>query len=273
MVQFNDERFELQGRQRENRTWVINEILPSGISKQVYSPAEFQDISLALFDPGQSGQWRSGHQSLYEVETGSIWTGEWNDLGEQSIKNHGQTVFGRTVRHHSSQGDWTGTWSNEGLLIDWELSIMGITLDANCENIPSMPSFGEIQVDNNFLVSKKKNFRPESSGDCMQVLIGSSDENWLERIGLFVTDLDLVPLFCDDAQLLITSLRDQTFDIHMVILDSTISTDLSTLIVNLRNAQLDQYIYIVVLDASDSAESEDHVLQYLQIGADKVLLN
>lgn len=150
IVQLNDERFELQGKQRSNRTWVINEILPSGVLKHVFSPADIQDISLALFDPRQSDQWRAGTQSIYEVEMGTIWSGEWTELGEQSIQNNDTSVYGRTVRYQSDQGEMTGTWSNEGLLIDWDLSIMGVTLDAKLRNIPENPSFGEIQVDNSF---------------------------------------------------------------------------------------------------------------------------
>lgn len=150
IVQLNDERFELQGKQRSNRTWVINEILPSGVLKHVFSPADIQDISLALFDPKQSDLWRSGPQSIYEVEMGTIWSGDWTELGEQSIQNNDKSVYGRTLRYHSDQGEMTGTWSNEGLLIDWELSIMGITLDAKLRNIPDNPNFGEIQVDNSF---------------------------------------------------------------------------------------------------------------------------
>lgn len=151
IVQLNDERFEIQGRQRSNRTWVMNEIMPSGVLKHVFSPSEIQDISLALFDPGQATHWRTGPQSFYEVETGSVWSGEWHDLGERSIQNNADVVFGRTARHNSNQGDWTGTWSNEGVLIDWELSIMGFTLNAKLRNIPAMPNFGEIQVDNSFV--------------------------------------------------------------------------------------------------------------------------
>ena len=150
IVQLNDERFELQGRQRSNKTWVINEILPSGVLKHVFSPADIQDISLALFDPRQSAQWRSGTQSIYEVEMGTIWSGEWTELGEQHIQNNEASLYGRTVRYNSEQGEMTGTWSNEGLLIDWELSIMGITLDAKLRNIPESPNFGEIQVNNSF---------------------------------------------------------------------------------------------------------------------------
>jgi diguanylate cyclase (GGDEF)-like protein len=105
----------------------------------------------------------------------------------------------------------------------------------------------------------------------MHVLIGSSNENWLEKMGIFVTNLNLVPLFCDDAQLLISTMRDQHFNVHMILIDSTLTDDVATLLMDLRNCQMDQYPYIVMFDASDIENTVDVYLQYLQSGADKVL--
>ena len=36
VVSMNGENFELQGKNRSNQSWVIHEILPSGVLKQVY---------------------------------------------------------------------------------------------------------------------------------------------------------------------------------------------------------------------------------------------
>ena len=47
----NGENFELQGKNRSNQSWVIHEVLPSGVLKQEYSAYDVQAISLALFDP------------------------------------------------------------------------------------------------------------------------------------------------------------------------------------------------------------------------------
>ena len=102
----------------------------------------------------------------------------------------------------------------------------------------------------------------------MQVLIGSSDETWLESAGILVTNLNLVPYFCDDAQPLVSTMRDQHFDIHMIMLDVTVSTDIPSLLMNLRNARLEQYPYIIVFDGTYDSEQ---ALNYLSAGADKVL--
>ena len=37
IVSINDKRFELQGKNRSNQSWVIHEILPSGVLKKEYS--------------------------------------------------------------------------------------------------------------------------------------------------------------------------------------------------------------------------------------------
>lgn len=105
----------------------------------------------------------------------------------------------------------------------------------------------------------------------MQVLIGSSNEDWLEEMGIFVTNLNLVPLFCDDAQLLISTMREQHFNIHMILIDAALTNDLSTLLMDLRNCQIDQYPYIVIFDSLENNHSVNLKLQYLQAGADKVL--
>ena len=104
----------------------------------------------------------------------------------------------------------------------------------------------------------------------MQVLIGSSDENWLEEMGIFVTN-QISTAFCDDAQLLISTMRDQHFTIHMILIDSTLTENVSRLLMDLRNCQMDQYPYIVVFDLFDDNAPVELKLQYLQAGADKVL--
>ena len=104
IVSVNDKKFELQGKSRSNQSWVIHEILPSGVLKQEYSATDVQGISLALFDPGQANKWTEGYQSFYQIETGDVWSGEWHSEKETSISNNGEIVHGREARYHSEQG-------------------------------------------------------------------------------------------------------------------------------------------------------------------------
>lgn len=150
IVSVNDERFELQGKSRSNQSWVVHEVLPSGVLKEEYSAYEVQAISLALFDPGQANQWKEGHQSFYHIEMGDIWSGEWHSEKETSISNNGQSVFGREVRYHSDKGDVVAAWSSEGILIDWTLKMLGVSLDATLRNLPATPDFGEVKLQKSF---------------------------------------------------------------------------------------------------------------------------
>ena len=95
IVSVNDKNFELQGKSRSNQSWVVHEILPSGVLKQQYSATDVQGISLALFDPGQANKWTEGYQSFYQVETGDVWSGEWHSEKETSISNNGEIIYGR----------------------------------------------------------------------------------------------------------------------------------------------------------------------------------
>ena len=150
IVSVNDKRFELQGKNLSNQSWVIHEIMPSGVLKKELGADEVQAISLALFDPGQAHRWKEGRQSFYHLEMGDVWSGEWHSSNETSISNNGQSIFGREIRYHANEGDLEMAWSTEGILIDWQVQVMGLTLDANLRNIPAMPDFGEINLQQSF---------------------------------------------------------------------------------------------------------------------------
>ena len=150
VVSMNGENFELQGKNRSNQSWVIHEILPSGVLKQEYAAHEVQAISLALFDPGQANKWTEGSQAFYQIETGDVWSGEWHSEKETSISNNGQTIYGREARYHSTKGDIVAGWSTEGIMLNWQLKIMGVTLDATLRNLPANPDFGDVNVQKSF---------------------------------------------------------------------------------------------------------------------------
>ena len=150
VVSLNGKNFELQGRNRSNQSWVIHEIVPSGVLKQEYSAYEVQGISLALFDPGQANKWTESSQNFYQIETGDVWSGEWHSEKETSISNNGQTIYGREARYHSTKGDVVAGWSTEGIMLNWQLKIMGVTLDATLRNLPANPDFGDVNVQKSF---------------------------------------------------------------------------------------------------------------------------
>ena len=104
----------------------------------------------------------------------------------------------------------------------------------------------------------------------MNVLIGSPTDSVLERLGIELTDLGWTPFFCDDADVLVTSLRDQSVKVQMIVLDATIApTDLSKLVADIRDNQVDTYPYLVILHPQ---EFTTVIANKLRIqGADTVL--
>ena len=150
-VEVNGKSFEFQGKQSEDGTWIIHEVTAAGVTNQEYSVRELNDISLALFDPGQSAGWMTGEkQKIYHLEMGEVWTGEWIALPDVEVRTSSEQVRGTQFRFHSPEGDVDAAWSDTGIVIDWQLRILGLELDADIRNIPELPQFGNIEVFDSF---------------------------------------------------------------------------------------------------------------------------
>ena len=150
-VEVNGQAFEFQGKRAENGTWTIHEVTASGVTNQEYSVNELNDISLALFDPGQSAGWMTGtKQNIYHLEMGEIWTGEWISLPDVRVATPSENVTGSQFRFHSSDGDVDVAWSDTGIVIDWQLKVLGLELEADIRTIPELPQFGNIEVFDSF---------------------------------------------------------------------------------------------------------------------------
>ncbi len=150
-VTVDNAQFELQGKQTENGNWTIHEMTPNGSKSKEYRHSELNDISLALFDPGQSESWLNGENlKIYHTEMGEVWKGEWIALPNVEIKTTNAEVVGRQLRFHCPEGDVDLAWSDTGILIDWTLRIMGLELDADIRNIPALPQFGNIEKFDSF---------------------------------------------------------------------------------------------------------------------------
>lgn len=150
-VSVNDQVFEFQGKQLPSRDWVIYEMTEKGKEKKVFKSYQLDTVSLALFDPGQAQNWQGGRFSkIYHLEMGEVWSGQWENIDESTITVGSQSVIGRQVRYGTPEGSANIAWSDTGLLIDWQLEVMGITLDADIRSLPDLPQFGNIQVEESF---------------------------------------------------------------------------------------------------------------------------
>lgn len=150
-VSVNDKIFEFQGKQLPSRDWIIYEMTEAGKEKTVYKSYQLDTVSLALFDPGQAQNWQGGRFSkIYHIEMGDVWSGKWENIDESTISIGTQSIVGRKVRYETPSGAANISWSDTGLLIDWELEILGVRLDADIRSLPDLPQFGNIQVEESF---------------------------------------------------------------------------------------------------------------------------
>jgi len=150
-VTVDGDQFELQGKQNENGKWLIHEMRSNGAKSTEYLSSDLNDISLALFDPGQSESWLNGEKlKIYHIEMGEVWKGEWIALPNVEVKTTNAKVTGHQLRFHCTEGDVDVAWSDTGILIDWTLRIMGLELDADIRNIPALPQFGNIETFDSF---------------------------------------------------------------------------------------------------------------------------
>mgnify|MGYP001252254242 CR=1 FL=1 len=150
-VSLNGQVLEFQGKQLPSRDWIIYEMTKNGKEKKEFKSYQLDTVSLALFDPGQAENWQGGRFSkIYHLEMGNVWSGQWENIDESTITVGSQSVIGRQVRYNSPEGAASLAWSDTGLLIDWQLDILGITLDADIRSLPELPQFGNIEVEESF---------------------------------------------------------------------------------------------------------------------------
>lgn len=106
----------------------------------------------------------------------------------------------------------------------------------------------------------------------MNVLIASTDNDTLERIGLMITDWGFVPHYCNDPDVLVTSIRNQAVDVQIVLIDAAIAQNAPMkLLSDLRNSSLSTYPFIGMLTHDLNRENElDFQTGCLLSGADIV---
>jgi hypothetical protein len=150
-VNVNGDIFELQGKQQNNLDWVVFETAKGAKPQRHIYPAYKMDVvSLSMFDPGQVQKWMSGPMSIYHAEMGDIWDGVWKDGNNTTITSSEQILEGRLLTFSAPDGKFIGSWSDGGLLLNWSVVILGQELEATLRNIPDLPEFGQIQIEESF---------------------------------------------------------------------------------------------------------------------------
>ena len=146
-ISINGNVTELQGKQKKDGTWAINQVIGNQVTKKEFSRNGLHAFSLELFDPGQLSRWQDGEKFRFlPTETGmlDVFEGEWSEQGQFRLSNQYESISGQKLKINTQQGVLEALWSTSGLLIDWSISISGVRVDADIRNIPKPPEFGEI---------------------------------------------------------------------------------------------------------------------------------
>lgn len=147
----NHDSFEIQGRKRSNESWIIHEILPSGVTTTEYSKEDLSNISLSLFDPGQAEQWQQDDiQKLYYLESSTIDEGSWSKGDDISIQSMNRTVLGHRYLYNSGFGTVTGVWSDTGILLKGDIELAGLNVTAKIQNVPGLLDVAKTSIYNTF---------------------------------------------------------------------------------------------------------------------------
>jgi len=146
-ISVNGQVTELQGKQKKDGTWAVNQIISGKVTKKEYSRNGLHAFSLELFDPGQISRWEEGDRFRFlSLESGEldVLEGTWSSKGQFQLTNAYESISGQKLSIKTDKGGLEALWSHTGLLIDWSLTISGIRVDADIRDIPKPPQFGEI---------------------------------------------------------------------------------------------------------------------------------
>ena len=70
--------------------------------------------------------------------------GVWSEQGSVKLSSDIRSLAAKKLQGKSKEGILNAVWSDDGMLIDWDIAIMGIELNAAIRSIPQTPNFGEI---------------------------------------------------------------------------------------------------------------------------------
>lgn len=138
---------EVAARRQNDGSWAgtITDAKQKG--SYTWRRSEVSLSSMDLADPILHAQlYDAPSAGLLVAEAGVAVAGAVVDGGEEEIKVGGQTV---TVHRYSwtpSTGKLSFSWSNEGILLAYELSALGKTVKAVAKSLPPARDYGEVEM-------------------------------------------------------------------------------------------------------------------------------
>ncbi len=142
---------EVQGKRLEDGRWSLSVVEGGKVAGQELRPGLVQLSTLDLLDPDARLRLLDRPTArLLLVETGEIMEGRVENLGEGSLQIGGTEVLVERIALHAPAGRLLLQWNLEGVLVAYELTVLGQKLEATVSEAPKARSWGTVEAPTRF---------------------------------------------------------------------------------------------------------------------------
>jgi hypothetical protein len=148
----NGDSVEIQARQGPDGGWMVTALTPGNIQEMTYRAVEVDLTSMDLLDPMRARLFTAdlGTAELLLAETGTVVEGAVRDGGPVEMQVGAVTVPGRRVELSLPTGASAFVWSDQGLLLQQDLTVLGTRLTATLRALPAARTWGQVEVATEF---------------------------------------------------------------------------------------------------------------------------
>ena len=148
----NGDAVEVQARQGPDGSWMVTAVTPGSLQEMTYRAVEVDLTSMDLLDPIRASLFTAdlGTADLLLAETGTVVEGRVHDGGTVQLQVGGVTVPARRVEFTLPTGATAFVWSDQGVLLQQDLTVMGARLTATLRALPAARTWGQVDVATEF---------------------------------------------------------------------------------------------------------------------------
>lgn len=138
---------EVQGRLLPDRRWMVTVAEGGQVKTWYLRGSEVTLTSLDLLDPRRHLLLLDqGVASVLAAETGGVLSGAVADLGEGTLRVGGQEVSVHRAAWTPESGRMEFAWSEDGLLLSYQTTILGKAVTATVLEVPAPATFGTVDT-------------------------------------------------------------------------------------------------------------------------------
>lgn len=148
----NGDAVEIQARQAPDDSWMVTAVTPGQLQELTYRSMEVDLTSVDLLDPVRYAQLRPdlGQAEILLAETGTVVEGAVSGGDAVTVQVGGEAVPGTRVSWAAPTGPVSFTWSEDGVMLEQDLTILGKRLTARLRALPPARSWGTVDVATGF---------------------------------------------------------------------------------------------------------------------------